>query len=71
MSLKRRLVFNDLDDAKKVVEELIERVEALEKRLKIVYHTQSKTARAIGSSMHDVNTGLTDANRKITQVSKK
>lgn len=71
MSLKRKLVIKSFEDTTETVEELIERIEALEKVLKIVYHKHNKAQRAIGSSMHEVNNNITDANRKITQVSKK
>lgn len=71
MSFNRRIKIDSLEDAKDFIVELIERIETLEKAVKVVYHKQNKTSRALGSSMHDVNTNLTDANRKISQVSKK
>lgn len=71
MAIIRKYNLATDEGAKRAIRELTERVEKLEKIVRSVYHTQTKMSRGIGSSFHDVNTSITDANRKITQVSKK
>lgn len=80
-TLKRKVVFKDLNEATAAynllvdkvasLEKLEDRIEQLEKYIRVLYHTQKTLSRNTTASLSDASTGLSNANRKITQFSKK
>lgn len=71
MSLKRKIVVNSLDDVKVLIQDLIERLEHLEKLSKVVYHKQNSAGKTIGSTLYNMSSDISNANRKISQVTKR
>jgi len=71
MSMRKRINVESLEQATEEIRKLDERLEALEKIVKLIYHKQNTINRSAGAAMQDVSINLTNAHRKISQVSKK
>lgn len=71
MSLKKKYTFDTEEKARAALEDLAERVDHLEKILKVVYHKQTSVGKSVSSNLHNMSADITNANRKISQATKK
>lgn len=64
MSLKKKLVVNDFSSVKNILEDLIQRVEKLEKSNKIIHYRQGTINRSLGASLTDLSNNNTNGSQK-------